>query len=85
MILTVSIVLGFKNEIVERITGLTTHIAISNVNVNPGNEQEPIKINADTLQLLKQLPFVAGIQRTAVKNGLLKTDFENEGILLKCK
>jgi lipoprotein-releasing system permease protein len=83
MILTVSIVLGFKNEIVERITGLTTHIAVSNVNVNPGNEQEPIKISQDTLQLIRQLPFVAGIQRTAFKNGLLKTDFENEGVLLK--
>lgn len=83
MILTVSIVLGFKREIVSRITGLTTHIAISNINVNPSNEPEPIIISADSLKLLRQLPFVSHIQRIAYKNGLLKTGTENEGVLLK--
>lgn len=83
MILTVSIVLGFKSEIVNRITGLTTHIAIGSINVNPGNEPEPITIGHDSLQNLKKLPFVEHIQGVAFKNGLLKTAAENEGILLK--
>jgi lipoprotein-releasing system permease protein len=83
MLLTVSIVLGFKKEIINKITGLTTHIVISSINRNASNEPEPISLPADTLALLKQLPFVAHIQRTAFKNGLLKTKKENEGILLK--
>ena len=83
MLLTVSIVLGFKKEIINKITGLTTHIVISSINRNSSNEPEPITINDDTLQLLKELPFVKHIQKTAFKNGLLKTEAENEGILLK--
>ncbi len=83
MLLTVSIVLGFKGEIVNKITGLTTHIAISSINMNTSNEPEPIKISEDSLRRLKELPFIDHIQNTAFKNGLLRTDTENEGILLK--
>lgn len=83
MILTVSIVLGFKHEITKRITGLTTDIAISNITINPGNEPEPIRICDDTLAKIKALDFVEHVQATTFKNGLLKTDTENEGVLLK--
>jgi lipoprotein-releasing system permease protein len=83
MLLTVSIVPGFKKEIVARITGLTSHIVISNINVSPGSEQEPLLIGADTLAKLRALPGVRNIQPCAFKNGLLKTEEENEGVLLK--
>jgi lipoprotein-releasing system permease protein len=83
MLLTVSIVLGFKQEIIRKITGLTCHISISSINRNASNEQEPVKISADTLTSIRKLPFVKHIQATALKHGLLKTDTENEGILLK--
>ncbi len=83
MLLTLSIVMGFKKEIVRRITGLTTHIVISSTSLNAGNEPAPIAISEDTLKKIKALPFVKQIQTTAFKNGLLKTETENEGILLK--
>ena len=78
-----SIVLGFKKEIISKITGLTTHIVVSNINRNASNEPEPITIPEDTLDLLEKLPFVKHVQKTAFKNGLLKTNTDNEGILLK--
>ncbi|MBA3663144.1 MAG: ABC transporter permease [Bacteroidetes bacterium] len=83
MLLTISIVLGFKKAITDKMTGLTTHLAISNINVNPSNEPEPISISEDTLALLKKINGITHIQRTAFKNGILKTKTENEGILLK--
>lgn len=83
MLLTISIVLGFKKAITDKMTGLTTHITISNINVNPSNEPEPISINADTLEFLKKINGFKDIQVTAFKNGILKTNTENEGILLK--
>jgi len=83
MLLTVSIVLGFKNEIVNKITGLTTDIAVNSINVNASNEPEPIVIGDDSLDLIRNLPFVKHIQKTAFKNGILKTGTENEGVLLK--
>lgn len=83
MLLTLSVVIGFKKEITNKITGLTMDIAISNVNVNPSNEPEPIKINEDTLGLIRKIRLIKHIQITAFKNGILKTKTENEGILLK--
>ena len=83
MLLTVSIVLGYKNEIVRKITGLTADIVVSSINLNASNEPEAIQISEDSLQLLRQLPNISHIQRTAFKNGLLKTKYENEGVLLK--
>jgi lipoprotein-releasing system permease protein len=83
MLLTVSIVLGFKNEIVNKITGLTTDIAVNSINVNASNEPEPIVIGDDSLDIIRNLPFVKHIQKTAFKNGILKTGTENEGVLLK--
>jgi lipoprotein-releasing system permease protein len=83
MLLTVSIVLGFKKAIKEKMTGLTTHITISNINVNPSNEPEPLVISDDTLKLIRQNPRIKHIQTTAFKNGILKTKNANEGILIK--
>ena len=72
MFLTVSIVLGFKKEIITRITGLTTDLVVSNINVNASNEPEPIYLNKDSLATLGKLPFVNYLQGTAFKNGILK-------------
>jgi lipoprotein-releasing system permease protein len=83
MILTISIVLGFKREIIAKITGITSHITITNVDINNSNEPDPLKISNDTLELIKKLDGIASIQSTAVKNGIIKTKKENEGILLK--
>lgn len=83
MLLTVSIVLGFKKEIVSKITGLTTHIVISSIDRNSSNEPQPIFMEDEVLQSIKKLPGIKHIQKTAFKQGLLKTDTENEGILLK--
>lgn len=83
MLLTVSIVLGYKREIVRKITGLTADIVVSSINLNASNEPEAISISEDSLNILRKLPNIAHVQRTAFKNGLLKTKFENEGVLLK--
>ncbi|MGZ3883304.1 MAG: ABC transporter permease [Bacteroidia bacterium] len=83
MILTISIVFGFKSEIIHKITGFTSHVTIKNPNINPSDEPDPIKISADSLRMLKELPFVKHIQMTALKNGIIKTKEENEGIYLK--
>ncbi len=83
MILTISIVFGFKKEIIHKITGITSHISISNVNINSSNEPDALKISVDTLNLITKLPFVKHLQTTAIKSGIIKTKTENEGILLK--
>lgn len=83
MILTVGIVLGFKQEIITKITGITSHITISSTNINTSNEPSPLRLPDDSLKILKESGFIKHIQPTAVKNGIIKTKSENEGVLLK--
>lgn len=83
MILTVGIVLGFKQEIISKITGITSHITISSTSMNNSNEPSPLKLPEDTLKMLKSSGFVKHVQPTAIKNGIIKTKAENEGVLLK--
>ncbi len=83
MILTVGIVLGFKQEIITKITGITSHITISSTSLNTSNEPSPLRLPADSLKILKESGFIRHIQPTAIKNGIIKTKSENEGVLLK--
>ena len=83
MILTISIVLGFKKEIINKITGITSHISISSMGINSSNERDPIKLSDDTLKMIKNLSFIKHIQPIAIKNCIIKTKSENEGVLLK--
>lgn len=83
MILTVAIVTGFKDTIITKITGITSHITLSSMGVNSSNEPTPLKLSSDTLKLLKELPFIKHVQPIAFKNGIIKTKTENEGVLLE--
>lgn len=75
--------LGFKREIQNKLTGLNSAITISSTTVNNSQEQEPIYIQPDTLVRLSQQAGIAHLQGIAYKNGILKTEDENEGIVLK--
>lgn len=83
MILTVAIVLGFKKEIISKITGITSHITIGSLSVNSSNEKNPVTISDDSLSIIRNLDFVKHIQPVGVKNCIFKTNTENEGVLLK--
>lgn len=83
MLLTISIVLGFKKEITKKVTGLAADVTISNINYGSNGEQVPIKISDDSLTLFKKLPNIKHIQPTAQKNGIVKTKTENEGVIIK--
>lgn len=83
MILTISMVLGFKNEIIRKITGFTADMVIANINPGSNGEQIPITISKDSLALFKKLPYIKHIQPIAIKNGIIKTKTQNEGVLIK--
>lgn len=83
MILTLSIVTGFKNEIKKRAIGFAGHIVITAYTSNNSYEQEPIPGDAAFLATLRAHPGVAHVQPFATKNAIIKTAFENQGIILK--
>lgn len=83
MILTVSIVTGFKSEIKKRAIGFAGHIVVKAYTNNNSYEQEPIAMDAAFLQALGAHADIAHTQPFATKNAIIKTAFENQGIVLK--
>ncbi|MBK6522090.1 MAG: ABC transporter permease [Sphingobacteriaceae bacterium] len=83
MLLTVSIVVGFKKEITKKVTGLAADVTISNISFGSNGEQVPVKISADSINILKKIPNVKHVQGCALKNGIVKTKTENEGVVIK--
>lgn len=83
MILSVSVVIGFQNEIKGKLIGFNSHIQITNYDNNISAEPKPISKIQPFLQQLKENPEVKHIEVYAIKNGIVKTKTDNEGILLK--
>ncbi len=83
MILSVTIVKGFQNEIREKIIGFGGHIQISNFQSTDGFETIPISTEQPFYPEFDSLEKVSNIQVYANKAGILKTDDEILGVVLK--
>lgn len=83
MILSVAIVVGFKQEVREKVIGFGSHIQITNFDSNSSYETAPIHVGDSLWRVLHQVPGVQHVEAFATKPGLLKTDTDFQGIVLK--
>lgn len=83
MIVSVCVVLGFKQEISAKVAGFGSHVQVLNYNTVASNAPQPIQVTDSLADELKGVPGVAHIQRFCNKEGLLKTDEDFKGILLQ--
>lgn len=83
MILSVAIVIGFKKEIRNKVIGFGSHIQITNFDSNTSYESTPIAVSDSLLQHLKSFPGIRHVEAFATKPGILKTDTDFQGIVLK--
>ncbi|MCD8042338.1 MAG: ABC transporter permease [Tannerellaceae bacterium] len=83
MILSVAIIIGFKKEVRNKVIGFGSHIQISNFDSNTSYETIPVAISDTLLQELKDYPGIRHVESFATKPGILKTDNDFEGIVLK--
>ncbi len=83
MILSVAIVTGFQNEIKAKLIGFNSHIQVTYYDNNVSSEPKPISKIQPFLKDLKRDPNINHIEVYAIKNGIVKTQTDNEGILLK--
>ncbi|MCD8288141.1 MAG: ABC transporter permease [Porphyromonadaceae bacterium] len=83
MILAVSIVIGFKREISEKVIGFGSHIQITGSPAQNVYEISPIALSPTLDTLLKGLPTVTDYALFAAKPGIIKTDTDFLGIILK--
>lgn len=83
MIVSVCVVMGFKHTIRDKITGFGSHFVVADFMTLQGNMQQPISINDSMVKRLKGIDGISHVQRYAYKQGVLKTDNDFMGVMLK--
>jgi lipoprotein-releasing system permease protein len=83
MLISVAVVIGFKNEIRNKTIGFGGHIQISNFDNNNTYEMNPIKADKALIKKITAIDGVKHVQRFATKPGIIKTDTEFQGIVVK--
>jgi lipoprotein-releasing system permease protein len=83
MLLAVSIVTGFKKEIRNKTIGFGGHVQITNFDSNNTYELTPITLSDTLINELAAIPGVKHIQAFTTKPGIIKTNEQFQGIVLK--
>ncbi len=83
MIVSVSVVLGFKQTIRDKVVGFGGGIQVANYRSLQSSQTVPVCIGDSMLSVLESVPGVAHAERFALAQGLLKTDEDFLGISLK--
>lgn len=83
MIVTLSVLLGFKQQITEKVTGFLAHVQIVNYDGNTSFETNPINSNQDFLSQIKAIDNVSHTQTYALKAGIISSGNNMQGVVLK--
>lgn len=83
MIISVAVLLGFKKEVREKVIGFGAHFQVVNYDSNSSFETHPIKVDSSMIAIYRNVPHVMHIQQFATKPGIIKTDDEIHGMVLK--
>lgn len=83
MILSVAIVVGFKQEVRNKMVGFGSHIRVSNFDSNSSYETAPIFVGDSLKSLLSALSGIRHVETFATKPGILKTETDFQGVVLK--
>lgn len=83
MILAIAIVKGFKSEIREKVRGFSGDIQVSKLDLNTSYENTSFSISDSSLQKILKQEGVEYVQSFATKPGIINTNEEIEGVVLK--
>ena len=83
MIAAIAVVVGFKKEIRDKVSGFGSHILITNLDANSTYETMPIIVDSQMINSILVIDGVRHVQRFATKPGIIKTEDEFQGIALK--
>lgn len=83
MIVAVSILTGFKQQIREKVVGFGSHIQILNFDSNLSFETAPISDTQSFVSKIRAIPGIKHLEVFATKAGIIKTDANIQGVVLK--
>ena len=83
MIISVAIVIGFKDSISNKIIGFASHMQIMGFTNYESIQEKPLNINDEFVTYLRQRKDIKHLQFTAHKAGVLKTEDQIQGVIFK--
>ena len=83
MIVSVSVVFGFKHTIRDKVVGFGSHIQVGNFMTLQAGEQYPVQMGDSMMTALRNTQGISHVQRFAMKQGILKTDNDFLGVAFK--
>ena len=83
MILTICIVVGFKQTVTQKVAGFGAHIQVVSFENNNTFDLQPIEVSDSLLAELKRFEHVVSVAPFVTKPGILKTDSAFHGMVLK--
>ena len=83
MLISVAILQGFQKQVKDKVSGFGAHIQITGFNSNNSYEPSPVSLNDINLDSLKNIKGVKQIQSFGLKAGIIKTDDQIHGVVLK--
>lgn len=83
MILAVSTLTGFKKAIREKVVGFGSNIQVIHYDSNLSFETVPVSDTQEFIPAIRKIPGVKHIQVFATKAGIIKTDEDIQGVVLK--
>ena len=83
MLLSVSIVLGFRGEIRKKMASFSGHLQVINHESLYSPYSRPVTFSAEQTKWIASQPHVESVRRFALKAGMLKTDEVFRGMQLK--
>ncbi|MCQ2223147.1 MAG: ABC transporter permease [Bacteroidaceae bacterium] len=83
MIIAVCVVLGFKQEVQNKVMGMGGHIQVLNYDYQLDMEQHPIVVDDSLMNKLRTVDGVSHVQRFCSQPGMLKTEDSFQGVVLK--
>lgn len=83
MIVTVSVIFGFKHTIRDKVVGFGAHIQLLNFNTQQTAIPAPIVVSDSLADALRQVPNVRHVGRYSMTQGILKTDNDFLGVAFK--
>lgn len=83
MIASVGVVKGFQREVRGKLSGFAAHLTLVNEAYAGAPEDAPVVADKSVADKVRHIPHVTGVQRFSEKIGVLKTEDDFAGVVLK--
>ena len=83
MIVAVAVVVGFKHEVRDKVVGIGSDIVVTNFDAQKSYETHPIAAGDSLMDALRTMQGVKHVQRYSTKPGMIMTDDNFLGMVLK--